>query len=91
MDWDVPGEMMGNNSAFDGDADTAYALLLADAQWGSAGRINYLQEAETVIGGILAATIGPESLLPLLGDWVDPFGSDYNQFTPRSSDLSRAF
>ncbi len=90
MTWRVPIETFGNTSAFDGDADIAYALLLADRQWGSDGAINYKAEAEQVIAGILAATIGPTSRLPLLGDWVDPNGATYNQYTPRSSDFMPA-
>ena len=35
----------GVDSATDGDMDIAYALLLADRQWGSDGEINYLAEA----------------------------------------------
>jgi endo-1,4-beta-D-glucanase Y len=86
MDWNVP-DTEGNDSAFDGDADIAFGLLLADAQWGSAGRVNYKAEAEKMIGGILESTIGPESHLPLLGDWTDANGETYNQYTPRSSDF----
>jgi endoglucanase len=86
MDWNVP-DPQGNSSAFDGDADIAYGLLLADAQWGSSGRINYKAEAEKMIAGILESTIGPESHLPMLGDWVDANGGVYNQYTPRSSDF----
>src|SRR6185436_2654698 len=37
------------DSATDGDLDIAFALLLADKQWGSCGRINYLAEAKKVI------------------------------------------
>jgi hypothetical protein len=87
MGWRVPPEPGGNYSAFDGDADIAYALLLADRQWGSDGRIAYHAEAEQVIAGILESTIGPASRLPMLGDWVDPDGATYNQYTPRSSDF----
>lgn len=87
MGWQVPPEPGSNNSAFDGDCDMAYALLLADKQWGSGGRINYSAEAEQVIAGILESTIGPTSRLPLLGDWVDPDGTPYHQYTPRSSDF----
>lgn len=86
MDWKVP-EPEGNASAFDGDADIALGLLLADAQWGSAGRVNYKAEAEKMITGILESTIGPESYLPMLGDWTDVNGQAYNQYTPRSSDF----
>jgi hypothetical protein len=76
-----------NDSAFDGDCDIAFALLLADRQWGSGGRIDYRHEAESVLSGLLAAAIGPQSRLPLLGDWVDPQGTLYNQRTVRSSDF----
>src|SRR5262245_66006088 len=37
------------DSATDGDMDIAYALLLADRQWGSNGKINYLEEARKII------------------------------------------
>ncbi|TAN47245.1 MAG: hypothetical protein EPN21_18060 [Methylococcaceae bacterium] len=85
MSWEVPP---GNaDSAFDGDADMAYGLLLAHAQWGSAGRIGYAAEANTLISAIKESTIGPVSHLPLLGDWVEPDGKRYNQYTPRSSDF----
>ena len=87
MDWNFPDTENDNESAFDGDADIAYGLLLADAQWGSAGRINYKADAETVISGILESTIGPDSHLPMLGDWTDFDGEVYNQYTPRSSDF----
>lgn len=86
MDWRVPGGE-GNDSAYDGDADLAYGLLLADAQWGSGGAIDFKSEFDRTLSGILASTIGPQSRLPMLGDWVNPNGSKHNQYTPRSSDL----
>lgn len=46
MTWRVPIDGNGNTSAFNGDAAIAYALLLADKQWGSSGLINYKAEAE---------------------------------------------
>jgi hypothetical protein len=95
MGWRVPTDPADSDSAFDGDADIAYGLLLADKQWCSEGRINYLDEATKVIGGILESTIGPVSRLPMLGDWVDPNQWENpdpnepfrNQYTPRSSDF----
>jgi endo-1,4-beta-D-glucanase Y len=92
MDWSVPadehsGDPDGDDSAFDGDCDLAFALILADRQWGSNGRINYRHEAEQVISGILASEIGPVSRLPMLGDWVSPGGATYNQYTTRPSDF----
>ncbi len=86
MDWNIV-DNQGNDSAFDGDADMALGLLLADAQWDSQGEIDYLTEAQTLIAAILESTIGPESRLPTLGDWVDADGEDYNQYMPRSSDF----
>ena len=90
MDYAVPDSDTGDDSAFDGDADIAYGLLLADRQWQSDGRIDYRAAAATVITAILESTIGPASRLPMLGDWVDPGGVKYNQYTPRSSDFMPA-
>lgn len=85
MSWQVPP---GNSdSAFDGDADIAYALLLAHSQWGSDGDIDYRAAAKRVIAGILESTIGPDTRLPMLGDWVNPNGEKYNQFATRPSDF----
>lgn len=88
MAWEVPtasGDQA--DSAFDGDADIAYALLLADAQWGSAGTVNYKAEALKVIAGIKAATIGKTSHLPMLGDWVNDPDSSYTEWQTRTSDF----
>ena len=86
MDWRVPGGD-GNDSAFDGDCDMAYALLLADAQFGSDGAVHYRTEFDQTIAGILEKTIGPTSRLPMLGDWTAANGATYNQNTPRTSDF----
>ena len=89
-----------DNSAFDGDADIAYSLLLAHKQWGSNGKINYLSEAKNVLNDILKYTIGSDSNLPKLGDWVeqdcvinnsnDCIAERWTQYTPRSSDFMPA-
>jgi endoglucanase len=84
MNWEVPGRP--SSSAFDGDADIAYALLLGHAQWGSSG-VDYLGAAKKRLAGMLSATIGPRTKLPMLGDWVKPDGKKHNQSTPRSSDF----
>ncbi len=86
MDWRVPAGD-GNDSAFDGDCDMAYGLLLADAQFGSGGAIDYRAAFDRTIAGILESTIGLVSRLPMLGDWVSPNGATYNQHTPRTSDF----
>jgi hypothetical protein len=87
MDWKVPESIDGDDSAFDGDADMALGLLMADAQWGSQGAIDYKSEALTLIAAIKESTIGAESHLPLLGDWVGEGDEEYSQYTPRSSDF----
>ena len=92
MDWSVPAneslDPSGNDSAFDGDADIAMALLMADRQWGSlGGRFHYRNEALRVLAGLEESVLGPDSHYPLLGDWVDPGGTTYNQWTTRSSDF----
>lgn len=88
MAWEVPSnERGGADSAFDGDGDIAFALVLADAQWSSAGALNYAEGARRTIAGILASTIGPESRLPMLGDWTEPGGAPYNEYTPQTSDF----
>lgn len=73
------------DSATDGDLDIAYALLLADAQWGSGGTIDYLAEARRVIAAIRRSNVNPTTRLVNLGDWV---GTDTpkHYYATRSSD-----
>jgi endoglucanase len=75
----------GNNSATDGDLDIAFALLLADKQWGSNGSINYLNEAISIIDAIKLHEINQNHWTPLLGDWVMPGNSEFND--SRTSDF----
>ncbi|WP_085642347.1 glycosyl hydrolase family 8 [Thalassospira sp. MCCC 1A03138] len=84
MGWQIPPSEEGNDSAFDGDADIAFALLMAADQWGDEA---YLAAAREVIAGIGESMIGPQSRLPLLGDWVDPAGAEYDQWGTRPSDF----
>lgn len=88
MSWKVEGNQRvgGNTAAFDGDADIAYGLLLASAQWGDNGEIDYGEAANRVLSGLMESSIGPDSRLPMMGDWVKPNGEIYNQYTPRASD-----
>lgn len=87
MAYMVPTSKKRQDSAFDGDCDIAFALLLADTQWGSNGIINYRREALAVIEALMEKVIGHESQLPMLGDWVRQNGRGYNQYTTRSSDI----
>ena len=79
----------GPDSATDGDVDIAFGLLLAHAQWGSAGTINYLQEAKLIIADIMGANkiegdINQDLNSVKLGDWVKS-GSRMN--ATRTSDF----
>ncbi len=87
MTWQVPAKKGESDSAFDGDADIAYALMLASAQWGDKGEINYKNEAKNMIKALSLLVVGRKSNLPLLGDWVQQDGEKYNQYTSRSSDF----
>ncbi|MCC6406491.1 MAG: chitosanase [Planctomycetes bacterium] len=91
MDWfvahDEGPDPNGDDSAFDGDCDAAFALLLAERQWGNAGRFDYHAEALRVLAAVEQSTLGPQSHLPMLGDWVSPSGAVYNQYTTRPSDF----
>lgn len=55
MKWkiDKNGKAVSDWSAPDGDLDIAFALLMADRQWGSDGEINYLEEAKTFIDNLM--------------------------------------
>ena len=91
MDWNVPADESSNppddDSAFDGDSDIAYALLLASAQWGDQGRFNYQNEASLVLDAMMQRTVGANSNLPLLGDWVNEPGDEFDEYDARTSDI----
>ena len=78
----------GADSATDGDLDIAYALILADRQWGSAGPINYLHEAQQVINAIHRSEFNPVTSVMLLGGFATPsmpafyFGTRSSDFMP---------
>ncbi len=70
----------GGDSATDGDLDIAYALLLADKQWGSSGVIDYKAEALAVLRAVLKAEVNSATLTLKLGDWAS--GADANLTRP---------
>ena len=75
------------DSAADGDLDIAFALLLADRQWGSCGAINYLLEAQHVLNDIKDGEVDASGQYVLLGDWVGPSESATYYAATRSSDF----
>jgi endo-1,4-beta-D-glucanase Y len=54
MNWAISssGTTVGAGGATDADEDIAFALLMADKQWGSAGTLNYLDLAKKQINNI---------------------------------------
>jgi endo-1,4-beta-D-glucanase Y len=55
MSWRInaDGSVADPFAAPDGDLDAAYALLVADKKWGSAGAVNYRAEAASVIKNLM--------------------------------------
>jgi endo-1,4-beta-D-glucanase Y len=77
----------GDDSATDGDLDIAFALLLADKQWGSNGFINYLEHANAMISDILEGDVNMEEFTLKLGDWVYDGDAKFGKAT-RPSDFA---
>jgi endo-1,4-beta-D-glucanase Y len=73
-------DVEGADSATDGDMDIAYALLLADKQWGSSGTINYLQAAKNIINAIMQSEVNQSLWNLRLGDWAT--GNDARNTRP---------
>lgn len=79
---------LDKTSASDGDIDIAYSLLLANAQWGSNGTINYLHEAKSIIADIMRYEINHKTWSVLLSNAIEDDSKDY--FDTRSSDFMPA-
>ncbi len=83
---DSCADVGGDNGATDGDLDIAYALLLADKQWGSCGSVNYREYANWVIKAISQRGVERQGRYVLLGDWVTSDDKAHSNGT-RTSDL----
>ena len=75
----------GAGSASDGDLDIAYALLLADSTWGSAGAINYLAQAKRIINAIMATEVNQQGHFVTM--WENVSNSDSHYGGMRVSDM----
>jgi endo-1,4-beta-D-glucanase Y len=73
------------SSASDGDIDSAYSWLLANAQWSSQGSINYLLRAKSIIAAILDQEINSKSYSVLESNSIESDSRDY--YDMRSSDF----
>jgi len=73
MNWhiDANGGTVGNGAATDADEDMAFALMMADKQWGG-----YASDASGLVGSILASEVTSSNLL--LPDDSGNMSSDIN-------------
>jgi endo-1,4-beta-D-glucanase Y len=76
---------LDRSTATDGDMDIAFSLLLASAQWGDKGQINYFPEAISMIKAMMQHEINPKTLTILLSDAVENDSKDY--YDTRTSDF----
>jgi len=76
----------GANSATDGDMDIIYALILADRQWGSDGRYDYIGIARSMLAELWRHCVHPEYRTLLLGDWA-AIGNPVLRTATRTSDF----
>ncbi len=90
MAWKIPYDQGDGDSAFDGDADIAYALMLADVQWGNKGPVAYRTYAKQRLTAIKRWTISSQTSLPLLGDWVRSNDDNIDETMGRTSDFMPA-
>ncbi|MDO3626516.1 glycosyl hydrolase family 8 [Mucilaginibacter sp. BT774] len=79
---------LDKSTATDGDMDIAYSLLMADKQWGSTGKINYLKEAQKMIASIMHYEINPHTYSILISDAIEYDSKDY--YDTRTSDFMPA-
>jgi endo-1,4-beta-D-glucanase Y len=80
MDWRIKADCSSGGegwNAMDGDLDIAMALLMADRQWGSDGKVNYLAEALKTIAAIKAWNMSPEGFTMGLPNANNNRTSDY--------------
>lgn len=70
MNWKIKGcsEVVGNNGATDAELDAAFALIVADYQWGSIGSINYKNDAKTLIAAIKTHEVEANTFVLKPGD-----------------------
>jgi endo-1,4-beta-D-glucanase Y len=66
MNWRINsgGSVVGSGSATDADQDIAYALYLANYQWGSAGTFNYKSLADAEMTKIVAYDLDSDRIKP---------------------------
>jgi endo-1,4-beta-D-glucanase Y len=69
MDWEIDkyGNVTGFSSATEAELNMAWALIMADYQWGSSGEINYRNRAKILLSNIMVHEVSVENII-LPGD-----------------------
>ena len=104
MKWKISSAGVPSDNSFAGDGDelVAFSLLMADRQWGSNGKFNYLEEAKTIIGNLVKYNVQPDyTFADGDGGWIFPayqmpyamkeFGKVTNNTKGWNSTIDRAF
>lgn len=70
MNWKINGcsGTIGQNGATDAELDVAFALIVADYQWASAGTINYKNDAQLLIDAIKTHEVEANTFVLKPGD-----------------------
>lgn len=87
MDWYISGngtDRLGTGAATDADEDMAWALLMADRQWGGKGSLGdtYLNIANKQISSIYNNEIDPSKLVKPGDTWGDSSTINASYFAP---------
>jgi len=73
--------------ATDGDMDIIYSLILADRQWGSGGKYNYINIAKNMLDDLWKYCVHDKYHTLLLGDWAKNSANDVSANASRPSDF----
>jgi hypothetical protein len=73
--------------ATDGDMDIIYSLILADRQWGSGGKYNYINIAKNMLNDLWDYCVHDEYHTLLLGDWAKNHDAEIFANASRPSDF----
>ena len=76
----------GNSTTGD-NMDIIYALILADRQWGSGGRYDYIGIARAMLADLWAYCVHEDYRVLLLGDWAKVTGNPVHRSAIRTSDF----
>ena len=80
-------DMESGDSATDGDMDIIYSLILADRQWGSDGKYDYIGCARLMLAGLWDYCVHDQYHTLLLGDWAKDSDNETLRHATRPSDF----